>query len=103
MVSSVAMNVDLSDNSKQLLIEERAALSELLVLFGKVEGSEEELKELRTALADLDGAFMLVICGEYNAGKSTLLNALLGMEVMPEGVTPTTDKVTVITWGERIA
>src|SRR5690606_8747908 len=35
--------------------------------------------------------------------KSTLLNALLGMEVMPEGVTPTTDKVTVITWGERIA
>ncbi len=102
MVSSVAMNVDLSDDSKQLLTAERAALSELLVLLGKVEGSESELKELRTALADLDGAFMLVVCGEYNAGKSTLLNALLGMEVMPEGVTPTTDKVTVITWGEKI-
>ncbi len=97
------MNVDLSDNSKQLLKDERAALSDLLVLLGKVEGAEAELKDLRTALADLDGAFMLVVCGEYNAGKSTLLNSLLGMEVMPDGVTPTTDKVTVITWGPEIA
>ena len=97
------MNVDLSDTSKQLLTDERAVLSDLLVLLGKVEGSEAELKDLRTAIADLDGAFMLVVCGEYNAGKSTLLNSLLGMEVMPDGVTPTTDKVTVLTWGEQIA
>lgn len=96
------MNVDLSDNSKQLLVDERALLSDLLVLLGKVEGSEAALKDLRTALADLDGAFMLVVVGEYNAGKSTLLNSLLGMQVMPEGVTPTTDKVTVLTWGEEV-
>ncbi len=96
------MNVDLSDNSKQLLTDERAVLSDLLVLLGKVEGSDAQLKDLRTALADLDGAFMLVVVGEYNAGKSTLLNALLGMQVMPEGVTPTTDKVTVLAWGEEI-
>lgn len=97
------MNVDLSDNSKQLLADERAVLSDLLVLLGKVEGSDAQLKDLRTALADLDGAFMLVVVGEYNAGKSTLLNALLGMQVMPEGVTPTTDKVTVLAWGEEIS
>lgn len=97
------MNVDLSDTSKQLLADERAALSDLLVLLGKIEGSEAELRDLRTALNDLDGAFMLVVVGEYNAGKSTLLNALLGMKVMPDGVTPTTDKVTVITWGENVA
>lgn len=97
------MNVDLSDNSKQLLTDERAALSDLLVLLGKVEGSDAQLKDLRTALSDLDGAFMLVVVGEYNAGKSTLLNALLGMQVMPEGVTPTTDKVTVLAWGQEIS
>ncbi len=97
------MNVDLSENSRQLLQDERDLLSDLLVLLGKVEGSEAELKDLRNAIADLDGAFMLVVAGEYNAGKSTLLNSLLGMRVMPEGVTPTTDKVTVITWGEEIS
>lgn len=97
------MNVDLSENSRQLLQDERDLLSDLLVLLGKVEGSEAELKDLRNAIADLDGAFMLVVAGEYNAGKSTLLNSLLGLRVMPEGVTPTTDKVTVITWGEELS
>jgi len=96
------MNVDLSETSRQLLQDERDLLADLLVLLGKVEGSESELQDLRNAIADLDGAFMLVVAGEYNAGKSTLLNALLGMKVMPDGVTPTTDKVTVISWGEEI-
>lgn len=102
VVSSATMNVDLSDTSRRLLADERAALSDLLVLLGKVEGSDAEVRDLRAALTDLEGGFMLVVCGEYNAGKSTLLNALLGMRVMPEGVTPTTDRVTVISWGEEI-
>lgn len=97
------MNVDLSDTSRKLLADERSALSDLLVLLGRVEGSEAELRDLQTALEDLEGSFMLVVCGEYNAGKSTLLNALLGLRVMPEGVTPTTDRITVITWGEETA
>src|SRR5690606_37287178 len=42
-----------------------------------------------------------VVAGEFNAGKSSLLNALLGETVMPEGVTPTTDRITVVTHGER--
>ena len=31
--------------------------------------------------------FLLVIVGEFNAGKSAFINALVGAEVMPEGVT----------------
>lgn len=95
------MNADLSDRSRDLLGRERTIISDLLVLLGKLDGTDADLADLRTALQDLDGLFMLVVCGEYNAGKSTLLNALLGARIMPEGVTPTTDRVTLITWGEE--
>jgi small GTP-binding protein len=41
--------------------------------------------------------------GEFNAGKSALVNALLGERVLPEGATPTTSRVTLVKWGEQAA
>ena len=40
--------------------------------------------------------------GEFNAGKSALVNALLGQQVLAEGVTPTTSRVTLAKWGEAV-
>jgi ribosome biogenesis GTPase A len=37
--------------------------------------------------------FHLVILGEFNHGKSTFVNALLGQEVLPVGITPTTASI----------
>src|SRR3954463_7322056 len=34
--------------------------------------------------------FHLVVVGEFNHGKSTFVNALLGAHILPVGVTPTT-------------
>eukprot|EP01052_Picozoa_sp_SAG31_P011983 SAG31_NODE_690_length_12796_cov_4.634559_15_plen_105_part_00 len=34
--------------------------------------------------------------GEFNAGKSTIINALLGSRHLKDGITPTTDRVTLI-------
>src|SRR6185436_19700764 len=34
--------------------------------------------------------FHLVVVGEFNHGKTTFVNALLGANVLPVGVTPTT-------------
>src|SRR5512146_2381061 len=34
--------------------------------------------------------FHLVVLGEFNHGKSTFVNALLGAETLPTGITPTT-------------
>lgn len=95
----IYVNVDLNEATRQLIRDERNVLSELHAILSKLEASEKDLTDLKTALNDLEGIFMLVVCGEYNAGKSSLLNALLGHKVMEEGVTPTTDRVTIVTYG----
>lgn len=40
------------------------------------------------------GQVSLVVLGEFNHGKSTVVNALLGQEVLPMGITPTTAVIT---------
>jgi ribosome biogenesis GTPase A len=47
------------------------------------------------------GQFNLVVLGEFKRGKSSLVNALLGKELLPTGVLPLTSAVTVIQSGER--
>lgn len=55
---------------------------------------------LRQALLDLEGPFLLVLVGEFNSGKSSLANALLGADLLPEGPTPTTDRIQLLEYGE---
>lgn len=95
------MNLDMSEAARDFLHRERLVIADLIALLGRLDAHKEDLQELRTALEDLEGLFMLVVCGEYNAGKSTFLNALLGHKVMLEGVTPTTDRITIVTYGDR--
>lgn len=82
-----------------LLDHVREALADLQLVVGRLDIGEIATTDLRNAQRDLEGLFLLVVLGEYNAGKSSLLNALLGEQVAPEGVTPTTDRVTILSWG----
>ena len=83
-----------------LLAEERGHLGDLRELLARRGGPPERVATVRQALADLDHLFLLVVAGEFNAGKSALINALLGETVLEEGVTPTTAAVTLLTYGE---
>lgn len=56
----------------------------------------EDETTLRQALQQLDDFFLLVVVGEFNAGKSAMVNALLGERVLAEGVTPTTADIQVL-------
>ena len=44
-----------------------------------------------------------MIAGEFNSGKSSFINALLGDKVVAEGVTPTTDRITLLRYGAEPA
>lgn len=44
--------------------------------------------------------FNLVVVGEFKRGKSSVVNALLGADVLPTGVVPLTSVVTVLRHGE---
>jgi small GTP-binding protein len=48
-----------------------------------------------------DERFNLVVLGEFNHGKSTFVNALLGADVLPTGITPTTATINHVVWAEK--
>jgi len=48
-------------------------------------------------------AFNLVVAGEFKRGKSSVINALLGADLLPTGVVPLTSVVTRLEWGEEPA
>lgn len=93
----------LSADQEQLVHAERELLEELRLVLAGFEASPEDLDTLGRAARDLDDLFLLVVVGEFNAGKSALINALLGSPVLPEGATPTTDAVYVLRFGEQPA
>jgi small GTP-binding protein len=47
--------------------------------------------------------FHLVVVGEFNHGKTTFVNALLGASILPTGVTPTTATIHHLRYGDEPA
>ncbi len=50
-----------------------------------------------------EGRFYAVCLGQFKRGKSSLLNALVGYPVLPAGIVPVTNVVTVLRHGDRLA
>ncbi|CAE6207223.1 unnamed protein product [Arabidopsis arenosa] len=116
--TSCFIEIDIRDNSKG------EASEELQLLKSGASGFVISLKDLRSsrdvALRQcLDGAyvmeevsllidavsriyepFLMVIVGEFNSGKSTVINALLGKRYLKEGVVPTTNKITFLCYSD---
>jgi len=62
--------------------------------------SQEDLDMLAHSIRQLDELFLLVVAGEFNSGKSSFINALLGRQgLLEEGVTPTTRQICLLKYG----
>src|SRR5438309_9654262 len=89
----------LTEATRALLRDERIALGRIRELLVGQGATASAVEQLRQAELDLDEPFLLVIVGEFNAGKSAFINALVGERVLQEGVTPTTARVQVLRYG----
>lgn len=93
----------LSEQQRELLREERRQLETLTVALARFEAAPEDFTTLQKSLAQLDELFLLVVVGEFNAGKSAVINALLGQRLLAEGVTPTTAQVHVLKYAPEMS
>jgi len=89
----------LKEEERRIVQDERAALGELREVLASLEAAREDLAALERSAAQLDELFLLVVVGEFNAGKSAFINALLGQRLLEEGVTPTTAGIHLIRHG----
>lgn len=63
-------------------------------------GLEREIEDIVTASKNLkQGVFRLLVLGDMKRGKSTLLNALLGENLLPSDVNPCTALLTILRYG----
>ena len=83
-----------------LFAAEQAALSRLQALLERTEAEAAVIDQLRDIVEHLESLFLVVIVGEFNAGKSSVVNALFGETLMEEGPIPTTAKITVLRHGD---
>lgn len=90
------LNVD----QENVLQRERNFLNELRLKLVEYNSTREDIESLGQSIRQLDDLFLLVIVGEFNAGKSAFINALLGEKLLKEGVTPTTSQITILRHGE---
>ena len=92
------------DPARQALLDEtRRLVGEVASRLEGIGASETTRKALADSRDQLALPFLLVVVGEFNAGKSAFINALLGARVLEEGVTPTTSRVGILRHGPAVA
>lgn len=83
--------------------EKRRIASELQrwIELNKDGGFEDIQKKLLMIKEDFEDQLMIMVSGEFNAGKSTFINAILGEKLLTVDITPATAMITKLTYGDK--
>lgn len=81
-------------------LREQAVLGRLLDLLQRIDHAPPALVEqAHDALFHADHPFLIVLVGPFSAGKSAIINALIGQPILETGPTPTTNRITILRYG----
>ena len=78
----------LTAEQDRLIRRERSPFEDLRWMLVRLGAPDDDLALLKRSLHQLDELFLLVVVGEFNAGKTAFLNAMLGERLLTEGVRP---------------
>jgi small GTP-binding protein len=90
----------LTKKQHNIISDEKSLLSSNSIFLSSINSDKVDLKLLQDTQAQLDELFLVVIAGEYNSGKTAFINTLLGDSFLKTGITPTTDKITILGYGD---
>jgi small GTP-binding protein len=90
----------LTRSQGELVALERRLVLHVRDALARADGSRADLERLAALVHEMDELFLLVVVGEYNTGKSTFINSLLGDEVFAMGDLPTTRVISILRHGE---
>jgi small GTP-binding protein len=93
------MEIILDRHQEDLLKRTRHVLGRLRDVLAGTAALAADREALANSIRQLDELFLLVVAGEFNAGKSAFINALIGRRLLQEGVTPTTSQIHLLKYG----
>jgi hypothetical protein len=82
--------------TKLMLAGQLRIVRESLEALGR-KNAEQQCNELMVKLAE--DRFTLAVLGQFKRGKSSLMNAIIGRELLPTGLLPLTSAITMLKYG----
>ncbi|EKX31607.1 hypothetical protein GUITHDRAFT_166857 [Guillardia theta CCMP2712] len=87
------------DKVDALVRDETAFIESMCELLAELDAKDRDITLLLDMKDRLVLLFSVVVVGEFNAGKSSLINAILGSKFCEEGVVPTTTTINMLRYG----
>lgn len=92
-VFTISRSNQVLDNAKFILSDTKDVFTNIKPVIEEVANGEFEIIKKLVKVSDaLDDIVPICVFGNYSAGKSTFINALIGREVLPSGGDPVTAK-----------
>lgn len=102
-MSAEPVDTRLAVEYEDLRRREHELIVKLLDVLPKIDNlPEERVGQVRDALFHADNPFLMVFVGPFSSGKSSLINALLGEDLLLVGPVPTTDRISILRYGDTV-